>query len=85
MDKELEKIYNETVKRIDKKENRMEFLVFPGKYFKFMAKNRPIVVFREDEKYAEFNQKYVKEGNSMEEFKPLIDYLDRNNYRTNLN
>lgn len=78
MEKELEKLYNEAVSKINKKENKMEFLVFPGKYFKFMVRDRPIIVFSEDEKYAE-------KANSMKEFSKLIEYLKRNDYKTNLN
>lgn len=85
MEKELEKLYNEAVSKINKKENKMEFLVFPGKYFKYMVKDRPIVVFNESERYAEFNDKYVEDANFIEEFSDLIDYLKRNNYKTNLN
>jgi hypothetical protein len=85
MEKELEKLYNEAVSKINKKENKMEFLVFPGKYFKFMVRDRPIIVFSEDEKYAEFNEKYAEKANSMKEFSKLIEYLKRNDYKTNLN
>lgn len=85
MDKELEKICNKALRKIYKKENRMEFLVFPGKYFKYMKKEEPVFTLNEDEKYVEFNEKYVKSASSMKEFSELIDYLEKNNYKTNLN
>lgn len=73
MDNELEEILAEVNKNLKDK-----LIIF--------RKNDDglFLVIREDIKYAEFQGEIGSVVLNSKEFKPLLDYLEKNNYKTNL-
>jgi maltoporin len=46
--------------------------------------SRPVVRLYLEDKYAEFFEEYTQIANSIEELKPIIEYIDHNGFATNL-
>ncbi len=85
MDKKLEEIFDRAINR-RKKNLDMEFLVFPGKQIKSIEKKEiePCARLDKEKNYVEFNEEYRKIAHLMKEFKPLLNYMKRKKYSSNL-
>lgn len=73
MEKELENIINEINENLSKKLVGWK-----------NNENELFVVFYDNTKYAEFQGEFGRKARSIIELKPLLDYLDSNGYKTNL-
>ncbi len=73
MEKELEKLVEDLNKN------------FEGKLYSGNNPEEELVVrIRHDMKYVEFIGAYKRKANSMNEFKPLFEYIEKNGYTSNL-
>jgi len=83
MEKELENILNEVAKNIYNKPKRDRIKTLFNE--KEINENTKLAVtINETDKYAEFHGEYKEKARSIKELKPLLDYIWKNGYKTNL-
>jgi len=78
MDERLESILKELGK------NQSNKLETAGRSVQIFNGENPIVSIDEEKKYAEFSDKFIKSARRIKVLQPLVNYLEKNMYSTNL-